>query len=257
MKSYEEMTRSVVCRAEEELKVKRKRRMKLSIAAVCACLVVLSVFAGKLLHEPTGRNEPWEPGISVFCVIAGASEQRQAMMKGEQIPIGAQLFVRDIEGLSPQEILELRIADEEYAKQMLASSNEELLWGPNWATTSWGSEKTRVTTVFAGSFSLTVEDYRQVKNVSITTTEIGYTCQYGTDLYDTSKKDSVGFTWCLSQKGLKMLEENPQMPLSELKDTVTVTVEFANGTKDVAVVDISADDAGLIYGTFREIYPLK
>ena len=256
MKSYEEMTRSVLYRAEEERKARKRRSIKLTALAAGICLAALAVFAGNMLQEPDGTAEPWKPRVSMFCVTAGASEQRQVMMKGEQTPVGAQLFVRDIEGLSSQELLNLRIADEEHAKQMLAHGNEELSWGPNWATTAWCSEKTMVTTVFAGSFTLSVEDYSQIKDVSISTTEIGYTSQYGTDLYDTSKKDGVGFTWCLSQAGFKMLEEEPQMPLSQLKDTVTVTVEFADGTKEVAVVDISVDDEGLIYGTFQEIYPI-
>ena len=255
MKSYEEMTRSVLLRAEECTK-RKKRNVKLTIAAACVSLAVLAVFAGNLLHKPAKTNEARNPRLSVFCVTASASQQRQPMMKGEQIPIGARMFVHDIEGLSSQEVLQLRIADQEYAKQMFEARKEELTWGPDWATTGWSSEKTMVTTVFAGSFMLAVEDYQQVKNVSVTTTEMGYTAQHGTDLYDTTQKDAVGFTWSLSQAGLKMLEKDPQMALSQIKDTVTVTVEFADETKEVAVVDISVDDEGLIYGTFQEIYAI-
>ncbi|MBO5317399.1 MAG: hypothetical protein J6A74_03035 [Oscillospiraceae bacterium] len=254
MKGYEEMTRSVLQRAREEKKARDQRRIKLMLATGCACLVVLAVFTGGLLRGPSDAKAPWQPRMSVLCVTASASQQRQPMMKGEQIPIGAQLFVHDIEGLSSQEVLQLGIADQEYAKQMFEARKEELTWGPDWATTSWSSEKTIVTTIFAGSFMLALEDYQQVKNVSVTSTEMGYTSQYGTDLYDTTQKDAVGFTWSLSQAGLKMLEENSRMPLSGIKDTVTVTVEFTDGTKEVAVVDISLDDDGRIYGTFREIY---
>ena len=254
MKSYEEMTRSVLYRAQEEIKEQKRRSIKCAVLTAGICLAVLAVFAGSMLRKPSGAAEPWKPRVSMLCVTASASPQRQPMMKGEQIPIGAQMLVHDIEGLSSQEVLRLRIADQEYAKQMFEGRKQELTWGPDWATTGWSSEKTMVTTIFAGSFMLAVEDYQQVKNVSVTTTEMGYTSQHGTDLYDTTQKDAVGFTWSLSQAGLKMLEEDPQMPLSQIKDTVTVTVEFTDGTKEVAVVDISVDDAGLIYGTFREIY---
>lgn len=254
MKSYEEMTEMVLQRARVQKAAQKRRRSKALIATACACCISLMAFAAARINQPADGEKNRTSRLSLFCVTANAAAQRQPMMKGEQIPIGARLFVHDIEGLSNWEVLQLRIADQEYAKQMFEARKEELSWGPDWATTCWSSERTMVTTVFAGSFMLAVEDYQQVKNVSVTTTEIGYTSQHGTDLYDTTQKDAVGFTWSLSQAGLKMLEKDPRMPLSGIKDTVTVTVEFTDGTKEVAVVDISLDDDGRIYGTFREIY---
>lgn len=39
----------------------------------------------------------------------------------------------------------------------------------------------------------------------------------------------------------------------ELTDTITVTVEFTDGTKEIAVIEITVDDDGQIYGTFKGV----
>ena len=117
--------------------------------------------------------------------------------------------------------------------------------------TSWRTDKTLVSTIYAGSFYLTVDDYAQVRDVSVTTTGIGDASINSVDYYEESLSDGVGITWFLSDEGVDMIEKDPELKLSELTDTVTVTVEFNDGTKEIAIIDITVDEEGQIYGTFQ------
>ena len=252
MKSYEEMADSVLFRAEEKMAEQRRRRRKAATGAICMCLAALVVFAGAKAALPTEDKESRDPRVSVFCVTASAADQRQEMVKGEKLPYNAEIHVRDISGLGELEIQELREADKEYAKQ-IAGQNTDDYGNLDWSIASPGSDKVMVTTIFVGSYYLTVDDYSQIKDVTSTTTEIGWTAQHLTDYYDPSMRDGVGITWGLSGVGFDMIEEDPDMALSEIKDTITVTVEFKDGSKDVVTIDIAVDDDGQIYGTFQGV----
>lgn len=248
MKSYEEMTDSVLSRAGAERAAQKRRRRKLVTAAVCVCFAGLVVFAGAKANQKARA-----PRVSVFCVTASAAEQRQEMLKGEKLPYNALICVRDVTELSALEIQGLRDADKERAEQMAGMKLDDMPGNPDWSSTSRCSDTVMVTSIFVGSYYLTVDDYSQIQDVTATTTEIGWTAQHLADYYDESLRDAIGITWGLSEVGFDMIEENPEMALSELKDTITVTVEFKDGTKDVAVIDITVDDDGKIYGTFRGV----
>jgi len=250
MKSYEEMTDAVLMRARAEKAAQKRRYRKIVAAAVCVCFAGLMVFAGAKAGGHHGGEEGRTPRVSVFCVTANAAEQPQQMLKGGTVPYNAVLRVRDITGLGDQEVLRLLSAEKEYANQ-IAGGDPEKHGKFNWSVTSWKTDKTLVTTFFAGNFYLTVDDYKQVRDVSVTTTQTGSASLYGTDYYDASLPDGVGITWSLSGEGVDMIEKDPEMKLSQITDTVTVTVEFIDGVKEIVVIDITVDDAGQIYGTFQ------
>ena len=44
---------------------------------------------------------------------------------------------------------------------------------------------------------------------------------------------------------------NPDTPLSTLRDTFTVTINYKNGTKEIVIIDVTVDDDGQIYMTQR------
>lgn len=252
MKSYEEMADAVLARARAEKAVQKKRNGRLLAAAICICFAGLAVFAGVMGNQHAGE-ETRNPRVSVFCVSANASQQRQEMVQGEKLPYHAVIRVHDVTGLGELELLELREADKEYARQMAEQNSDEAPGNPNWSISSPASDKTMISTIFAGSYYMTVDDYSQIKDVTSTTTEIGWTAQHLSDYYDPALKDGIGITWGLSGAGFDMIEKDPDMPLSQIKDTITVTVEFIDGSKDVVTIDISVDDDGQIYGTFRGV----
>lgn len=251
MKSYEEMAKAVMLRAGAERAAQRRRRRKTVVAVACVCFVGLAVFVGTKAGRPTSDGENRNSMLSVFCVTASAVEQRQQMLKGEKIPYKAVIRVRDIKGLNALEQLKLRTEDREYVENMVVQDTDDPPGNPDWNLTSRCSDGVMVTTVFAGSFYLTVDDYNQVQDITSSTTVIGSTVQHLANYYDESLRDGIGITWSLSEAGFDMIEKNPGMALSELTDTITVTVEFKDGTKEIAVIDITVDDDGQIYGTFQ------
>lgn len=245
------MTDAVLSRASAEKAIQKRRRRGLVAAVVCVCFAGLAVFAGAKGNQSVSDAETRAPRVSVFCVSANASEQRQEMVKGEKLPYYAAICVRDVTGLNELEVQKLRDADKEYAKQLAGMKLDDMPGNPDWSSTSSCSDTVMVTSIFVGSFYMTVDDYSQIKSVTDTTTEIGWTAQHLCDYYNPALKDAVGITWGLSQVGFDMIEKDPDMPLSQIKDTITVTVEFMDGTKDVVTIDITVDDDGQIYGTFQ------
>lgn len=55
----------------------------------------------------------------------------------------------------------------------------------------------------------------------------------------------------LTDETLGYLSKNPDTPLSELKDTITVTVKYKDGTKAVIVVDVTMNDEGQVFLSMR------
>jgi hypothetical protein len=55
----------------------------------------------------------------------------------------------------------------------------------------------------------------------------------------------------MSEETHKYFEENPETPLSTIRDTVTLTINYKNGTKEIVVIDVTVDDDGQIYMTQR------
>lgn len=249
MKNYEQMTRSVLARAEVEKAAQKRRRRNMMTVAVCLCVVGLTVFVGAKARQ-ADSGEGMGSRVSVFCVTANAAEQPQQMLKGGTLPYNAVLRVRDITGLSDSQVQDLQSADKEYAEE-LAAKNPGTNGNFRWSVTSRKTDRMLVTTIYAGFYYLAVDDYAQVQDISVTTTGIGDASVNGVDYYDPSLSDGVGITWSLSGEGVEMIEKDPERKLSQITDTVTVTVEFLDGTKEIAVIDITADDAGQIYGTFR------
>ena len=251
MKSHKEMTNAVLSRAKAKKAAQKRRCRKWIVTAICVCCFGMAVLVGTRINQNTNDRENKSSRLSVFCITANAATQQETMLKDEKIPYCAVIHVWDITGLEALELVELQRADIEYVKQMAGSKPDDFPGGPDIFSASCIEGKTMISTIFAGTFYLSVDDYKQVKDVSVTTTEIGWTATFGMNYYDPSLRDGIGIIWTLSNDGTKRILKNPEMKLSELKDTITIMVEFKDGTKESAVVDITVDDDGWIYGTFR------
>lgn len=246
MKTYKEMTGAVLARAKAEKMRQSKRRRSMALAVVCLCIAGMAAFTGTQVSDRTSADQE----ISVFCVKASAAEQKQEMCKGEKVPCHAVIRVRDVTGLTEVELAQLRAADKEYARQLAGAYPDEQLGGLDWSTTSRSSDRTMITTIYAGKFCICVDDLSQIRRISIETTKMGEAIQTTTDYYDPTLNDGIGITWSLSEFGLKMIEKNPTMDLSALKDTITIILELGDGSKQTVTIEITVDTQGQIYGTF-------
>lgn len=252
MKSYEEMTEAVLLRGKKERAALKKKHLTVVSAVVCLCLVATAVFAGMGAGTQAGNHDR-EPRLSVFTITASAEQQRQPMLKGERVPCYAVLRVHNIKGLQNKDLLEIRTNDREYAENIMGEYRGSAPNGPDWSTVIWSSENIMVSCMYSGSFWLTVDDYNQIQDVSIKTTEFGSAVMHGADFYDALKADGVGITWTPSQMWLEILEKDPERKLSGITDTISVSVEFKSGETEVLYIDISVDDDGRIFGTYRDV----
>lgn len=80
------------------------------------------------------------------------------------------------------------------------------------------------------------------------------TVLHGKDLTVTAENynSSNGFIWRNSDKLDNAINDNPDMPLSTFKDTITFTVEYTDGTKEIGVIDVTFDDDGNGAFTLKE-----
>lgn len=250
MKSYEEMTDSVLNRAKRERAILMKKRKNRLLTVLCVCIAAAAIFAGIRNDRQTAEREP---RVSVFCITANAAGQAQEMIKDTALPYNAVIRIQNVAGMGMHELQALEAANREYAENMAAESGNDLPGSPQWSMTTGVFGKLLITSIYAGCYYMVIDDYELVEDVVVSTTEIGLAAADGTDFRSEETKDCIGVTWTLSEKGVDLLTKNPEMELSELKDTIIVTVLFKDGISETVVIDVTLDDDGQIYGTFREI----
>ena len=55
----------------------------------------------------------------------------------------------------------------------------------------------------------------------------------------------------MTYETISMFVQDPTTPLSTIRDTITVTIHYKNGTKEIVVIDVIVDDDGHVYMTQR------
>ena len=127
----------------------------------------------------------------------------------------------------------------------------------------------------ANSIKLDLEDKENIKCINVkNSSEWGYVEYYdwklieeeqekgkatwiphGNDITVTAQQyhqDSGGFHWRNSDRLDNAINDNPDIPLSTFKDTITFTIEYTDGTKEIGVIDVTFDDDGNGAFTLKE-----
>lgn len=113
------------------------------------------------------------------------------------------------------------------------------------------------------SLDINYNDDGTLKDDGIDYTKSMYLTNYGIDSIQLSgeryAKDKMldekiggqnfGISWKMAQPLMEKLNENPNMDLSTVKDTITFEVEFNDGSISKSVVDITFDSDGNMYAT--------
>ena len=249
MKSYEEMAERVLVRAEKE-KQNCKRRNRIVLATVagmfCLCLSVLSVLWTRV-PEPQASEQSVhrEPRIG-FVVRCSASEVKPAeLIKDVVVPCESLIRVRDVTGMDEKERYVVRSEEKALAKELFAN------WDENKSFTQWGSDTAIISLFCVGDLGLVIDDYNDVESKYITATKMGSASLGHVDYYEGDDKITV--FWGPSDIAIKQIEKNPETKLSGLSHTLTVTVEFKDGTTETATIDMIVDDDGYVYAVQRGI----
>lgn len=64
--------------------------------------------------------------------------------------------------------------------------------------------------------------------------------------YYDSREEGMLFDWFISQETEDMLRSNPDAPLSEINDKITVTINYKDGTSEQFTLTLSFDDDGIL-----------
>lgn len=258
MKTYNEMTESVLklakVRAAEQ---KRKRRRACASAGVLLCVALVLAAAtavGKFPSptvsvpqqtETTGEAQPPAPkqGVSVYLLRhENGQEVREPLKAGVTIPFEWVLRVRDVRGLSETErvmaMLEERaVADEIVSKAWIAFKRHR------------STANIIVTEACREYFSIDFKDFSQISNWDIETTGAGVVNKISTTSLNGARPSSILLDWHISDQTLQMLHIDPNTPLSTIRDTITVTIDYIDGSQEVLTFYITLDDEGHVFVT--------
>lgn len=249
MKSYEEMTRSVLDRAQLQ-RQRSKRRNAIgwtaATAACCLCLALLAVFApGKTESKTPTQQLTAEPQARIMLLSSPEDTQPKELIRDVVEPYVYQIRVHEVDNLSGDEQKAFIQKEREYAEQIFGASAADR------AFTCGAGKNCVITLISMGRLMLTVDDYGLIKDFSVSTTENGYINFIGRVFAGTDQ--GLQFGWTLSQTAIHKIEEDPKVKLSEFSDTITVSVEFIDGSVETVVADVMIQDDGQAFIVHRGV----
>lgn len=270
MKTYEEMAQSVIRRAKTHRTI-RNRCILGATAAVCVLGISLGVMAARepanqeplTLQTPAATEPaaPQEPRITMLC---NNGSQTTEMQVGVESPCRMEIRVRDISGLTEDEIAAVREAEQKYADDLIASHPD----CKGYATAQYGGDNVVMTCISAGHFILGMDDPSLLESIYVTVE--------GTidPLYLTPVNENLeNLEYCLDGEAIERhyyepyggieigwmfnsalfyweYDKNP-VPLSNLGDTISIAVTFKDGTVENYAIDFVFNDGGEVYAIYR------
>ncbi len=188
------------------------------------------------------------------------------------LPLGGILQVTDIRGLSPHSV--------SIMSHNLIERLEEK-YGENKTFSVFGSETQPTAIHFGtlGQMAVKTDDASALESIVISCTDNGKITVH--DIYAAAMGDSEGFLkshkegqeitvsgeeylkhydsreegmlfdWFVSQETEDMLRSNPDAPLSEINDIITVTVNYTDSTSEQFTLTLEFDDNGILTSTYN------
>ena len=257
MKSYEQMTNSVMekawmCRAARR---RKKRIIGATLATCLSCFVLIFAAFNWLQSAPQAKTPITvtdSPRIIFLSANASGSHQ-QVMIKNVVTPYQGVLRVKDLRKLPEEEHQKVQLSERYAVRQQLHPDVNDT------SLTQYGGYTAIITLGFDGRFYLTVSDFSQIEDMSVRTTENGVATispqgfkTVTSDMIEAARSATgLGIWWSLSDSMVQKLEKDPTMDLTQIKDTVTVTVKFKDGTTDEAAIDVTVGEDGKIYYCYQ------
>lgn len=253
--------------------------------ALGICLVFSAVFGfdvSSTVPEPVTAEgqtstQPTVKQISPFIMIAGAAEsennEAETLKLNETFPFAYKLSVIDVRGMGESEKQAmLKQMSREFEDTVINSSSVEYEMAQG--CIRGGFENIIFTEVMFNKFVLDLKDKENIKSINVkNSSKWGYVefvnsvpfkepeegglivIPHGTDITVNGEEynpDKDGFLWRNSHHLDNAINDNPDIPLSTFKDTVTFTVEYFDGSKEIGVIDVTFDDEGNGAFTLKE-----
>lgn len=292
MKSYREMTESVLEKAGTEIK-KRERRRKngMLIIASGLCFALLLTVLGMGMEQPTPMLPGEQPGLSADVTgvpqstlpgeqpglsvdVTDAPQQTQqakvkitylSSTKGQTVqkpmsanislPLSAMVRVRDIRGLSREEVAKVREEEKAFADDVLSFGNAYVTMGDY--------QNAIISYTSRGTITMEFDDTTTILGMDFETTGVGSVVLCSTNSRPNPDGVPEGFywpsvreldmDWNLSQKTYDAIEKDPTFPLETIRDTLTATFHYADATTETYIFDFTVDAEGQVFVTQREV----
>lgn len=296
MKTYEEMAQSVLRRAKAH-RTARNRWIAGSVAAVLALCVCVGVTVMNRPDEdvtvqtPPATETPSQTVIPVgpaqdsalqtLPVPSGeaAGEARVTFLYSDGSPLTGmepdvdspcrmEIRVKDITGLSQEEVDALCEAEKQYADALIAANPQAK--GYHWTQTPRTNKV--VTCISAGHFIIGMTDPEQIESIYATVqgaVQLNF-IDFATDWDDPSlpmpkeyfmsheqimdqyyyPHRGVQINWDLSNETIQALDQG-SVALGELRDTITFTVTYVDGTVENHAIDMIFNESGEVYALYR------
>lgn len=276
MKTSEEMARSVIQRASAHKAARKRNIITLTAAFLCVCGIGIAAIMAHSPSKPdtlqvqstTGSSTNGETVIATSRVsmlrFLSSGTESVEMEKDVKMPYEMELRVKDLTGLTKDEAEDLCAEEQQYAQDVISKYKEDL---SSWSIGQYKGDSSVITTICAGAISIQLDDPKLVENIHITADgdgQLGHIRgeylleenfrEYYMDYWDVllSYYDGgIGMIWHLSSLNFHELCNDSTIPLSSFRDTITVTVNFKDGTQDIHVIDIMVEDSGKIYAIYR------
>ena len=290
MKTYEEMTRSVMEKAQIRRSAQRRRNGMLGFTAIGVCCVMLSLALLDTPDDPqnlhvtlqqlpsgTATATPSEEKEGVARVLprhlllcAGAENDTPKVMEENiKVPYNAELRVRDVAGMTAEERKAVIEEEDAYIHRLLGENADESGWS------RYCRDNVIITMIQQGSISIAFDDIETVANARISVTQNGYIFYPRISGLKYTQWDETGLTVEVNgdalRKGLAMLEKDnfemywqfatgvadqidadPNMDLSQLSDRITVEIAYTDGRVEVSTICVEVDSTGKVNAVLEE-----
>lgn len=245
---------------------------RITKSLIALCLVIALVFGVGVVGKRT-VTDPESPiqgttqnivldMMSSFIVLASAYDGEADEEKQTAVPLeinqeyacGVKLIATDIRGMTDSEKEKIRT---DLDNGIYDYRDEDGFFRGRSHTC--GADEFYLTQYSVNEFRLNLEEGRSVKNVTVkNTSEYGqlvysigrpafYAPEHGHEIIVSGEKfnsKTDGFYWEHTDEMLKALSENSGISFSAFNDTVTFTVEYADGVTAIGVVDIVFNESG-------------
>ncbi len=254
MKTYEEMSRSVMAKAQ--ILQEKKKQMNRRIVTLAGCLGCAALIFAAAIWMPLAPTNDKQHTTRLIFLKANASEvSGQKMIENVTEPLCAMIRVKDVRKMQESEWTYLQAEERAAIVQVLnfTGKDNEIM--------QYTSDSAIITLGFNGRFCVTVNDFSQIEDVFVTTSKNGSSTisPQGCDTVSSSmiemvqSASSLYIWWSLSDSAIEKLEEDPGMDLSQISDRVVVTVKFKDGSTEEAVIDMTVNNEGQIFYNYRGV----
>lgn len=258
----------------KSIPVKTRSRIlgKVVAGAIALCLIFAMVFG---LNLPTSTTAPTTEGqsqtiqqnqvkINPFIMVASAMETEtefKTLNFNDAFPFAYKISLIDVRGMNKSD------REKIYLNERDTAIDYSEAVGNSRVTVRGAGENVILTEYYANYIKLDLKNIENVKSINAkTSTKWGQIEYYDTKLIETEiekgnttpiphgqeitisaeqyHNDCEGFSWKNTAEMTQAIDENPDASLSMYSDTITFTVEYKDGSKEIGIIDVVFDDEG-------------